>query len=205
MAKSPPSSPFYWNDWYRDTRLLSPAARGIWMDILCLLHESGRRGHMELDLQKWVRWCGCPQDVFLTSLDEIEEQEVADVTKRNNDVTLYITVKSRRMTREEKARNNNNERQTKHRHNGTVTPPVTARVTEKYRAPSSSSSSSSSPSDGNPLYPPSRGTDVSHENGTVGPEAIGRVLSGLSPRLKELMRDKIEDFAVTEAERELGA
>lgn len=45
MSKKP-SFQFYPGDWLKDTalRLCSPAARGIWMDMLCLLHECPQRG-----------------------------------------------------------------------------------------------------------------------------------------------------------------
>lgn len=41
-----PSFQFYPGDWLKDPalRMCSPAARGVWMDLLCLLHECPQRG-----------------------------------------------------------------------------------------------------------------------------------------------------------------
>lgn len=41
-----PSFQFYPGDWLKDTalRICSPAARGVWADLLCLLHECPQRG-----------------------------------------------------------------------------------------------------------------------------------------------------------------
>ena len=41
-----PAFQFYPGDWLKDAalRICSPAARGVWMDLLCLLHECPKRG-----------------------------------------------------------------------------------------------------------------------------------------------------------------
>lgn len=43
-----PSFQFYPGDWMRDPalRAVSLAARGLWIDMLCLMHESPRRGYL---------------------------------------------------------------------------------------------------------------------------------------------------------------
>lgn len=43
-----PSFQFYPGDWLRDPALrsVSLAARGVWIDLLCLMHESTRRGYL---------------------------------------------------------------------------------------------------------------------------------------------------------------
>lgn len=79
MAKSTPSSAFYWNDYYRDTRALSPAAKGIWMDILCRLHESPTRGVLTLSVEHWALWCGCSSDELLAAIIELHESHVTQI------------------------------------------------------------------------------------------------------------------------------
>lgn len=194
MAKSPPSSPFYWNDYYRDTRLLSPTARGIWMDILCLLHESGRRGKMTLTMEQWLRWVTCPQALFEQSLQEIHEQEVGDVTFGHNQVTPYVTVENRRMSREEKSRKDDRLRKQRERGHGHVTGNVTPPVTRFSTAPSSSSSSSSSSSDDYLLK--------SLSGQKVDKEQAETILKSLSPTLKKLMADKVTEGEELDALKE---
>jgi len=45
-AKKLPSMQFYPGDWLKDPglRACSPAARGVWMDVLCLMFEAEQRG-----------------------------------------------------------------------------------------------------------------------------------------------------------------
>jgi len=163
MAKSPPSTPFYWNDYFRDTRVLQPASRGIWMDLLCKLHESGRRGEVTLPLASWLQWCSCPQDVFFAAAQDIVVTEVgmiavsgcdirASVTLYHDDVTVLVTVKNRRMLRESKARESERLRQQKSRKSRAGHVDGHASVLECHTAPSSSFSSS--PSHWEPPSPP---------------------------------------------------
>ncbi len=46
MKQKLPSFQFYPGDWLKDPalRACSPAARGVWIDMLCLMHESQNRG-----------------------------------------------------------------------------------------------------------------------------------------------------------------
>lgn len=46
MANKQPAFQFYIGDWLKDTalRCCSPAARGIWMDMLCMMYEAPQRG-----------------------------------------------------------------------------------------------------------------------------------------------------------------
>lgn len=138
MAQSPPSSPFYWNDYFRDTRILSLAAKGTWMDILCHLHESATRGSATLTLAQWAGWCGCPQGQFIESIEELQKAGIATVTFRHTKITsispkssasttdesngasnlpgnTLITVANRRMVREEHIRKSNALRQERFR------------------------------------------------------------------------------------------
>jgi hypothetical protein len=45
-----PSFQFYPGDWMKDPALRSVSleARGLWIDMLCLLFESGRRGYSNI-------------------------------------------------------------------------------------------------------------------------------------------------------------
>ena len=44
-----PAIQFYVGDWMKDPALrsVSVEARGLWIDLLCIMHESPRRGYLE--------------------------------------------------------------------------------------------------------------------------------------------------------------
>ncbi len=133
-----PAFQFYPGDWFKDPELsrVSPAARGVWMDMLCLMWESEDRGRLisggkpwtKEDIVKAVR--GDPKGV----LQNVTELVDAHVTEQDPS-GAYIC---RRMVRDQKARLKGGERVRKHRSNANVTV-----VKRKCNTPSSSSSSSS--------------------------------------------------------------
>lgn len=96
-----PYMQFYVADYQADTRCLSLAARGAWMDILCCLWRAPKRGQRTLSLEGWAGEIG---------------KSVAEVTPllaeiRSNDMGVFydeidgkLTISSRRMLREERIR-----------------------------------------------------------------------------------------------------
>lgn len=101
---------FYPSDWRADPalRMCSPAARGVWIDMICLMHEAAPYGHLLVNGH-------CPTDAQLAVLtgtptdqlsDLIRELEEAGVFSRTKEGVIY----SRKMTRMAKkaatARNN---------------------------------------------------------------------------------------------------
>jgi len=139
-----PSFPFYPGDWTRDTRRLSPGAKGAWIDILCDMHWSESRGELSLSVVAFARMIGAAKDEARDIIYELKDADICDVefcedfdnvTDRNANVTL----KSRRMVREEKAKKSNRSRVENFRRKKSNSP-----VTVCNTLPSSSSSSSSS-------------------------------------------------------------
>lgn len=112
MGKNP-ACQFYFLDHQRDTRPLSRAVRGDWMDILTQLHFAPTRGSLTLSLEAWGKVVGISGEEFeKTTLEELRHCRICKiVTQRNGNITLI----SRRMVREEKDRKNNAERQGRHR------------------------------------------------------------------------------------------
>ena len=106
---------FFPADWKRDTRCLSPSTRGIWIDILCTLWPLGIRTMPE---SNWCRELGVTDAEFQTAVQELECFEVALITRKNN---RDVTVESRRMARDAKAREYTRLRVSKHRVTHTVT------------------------------------------------------------------------------------
>lgn len=152
MAKRP-SFQFYPADWRKDValRMCSPAARGLWIDMLCIMHDAEPYGHLiaegePITPDELATIVGASAKDVKAWLGELTKRKVYSVTP---DGVIY----SRRMTRDEKDREEWRDRQGKSRarHSG-VTPDVTPNVTQNVTPVSlrSSSSPSSSPSESIP-------------------------------------------------------
>lgn len=103
MAKLP-AFQFYPGDWMKDpsVRSLSYAARGLWTDMLCLMHASDRRGYLQLNgkpvtAEQLARMTGGSTDEVSRLLQELENSGVFSCTDHG---VIY----SRRMVRDEKKR-----------------------------------------------------------------------------------------------------
>jgi len=80
----------------KDTRALSPEAKGAWIDILCALHFSPTRGQLALSMDGWARTIGQSPEKTRGCIDELRLLGTCDHTECNGVVTLI----SRRMLRE---------------------------------------------------------------------------------------------------------
>lgn len=136
-----PSFQFYPGDWMKDpnVRRCSLAARGVWMDILCLMFECEDRGVLASGDKPWsdqevAGAVSGPTDVVLSCIAELE---LKGVVSRNQSGAMF----SRRLVRDEQVRKGNRERQDRFRNGG-----VTVPVTERSQRSSSSSSASTSDS-----------------------------------------------------------
>lgn len=106
MAKQEklPYFPFYTGDWMKDVNLrsVSIAARGFWFELLCLMHESERRGYLQINgispsHEQLARMTGCSSEEASRYLVELAN---ATVFSTSNDGIIY----SRRMTRDDEKR-----------------------------------------------------------------------------------------------------
>jgi hypothetical protein len=103
--KKRPAFQFYPGDWRRDTGLqtCSLAARGLWIEMICLMHDGEPYGHLRVGAKSIT------EDVLARLVGEsgprvrqlIAELEDAGVCSRREDGTLF----SRRMVRDEQVRN----------------------------------------------------------------------------------------------------
>lgn len=148
MNKSP-AFQFYPGDWMKDPALRSVSleARGLWMDMLCLMHESIRRGYLQhstgrpMSHEQIARMSGCSPEVCARLLEELEE---TGVFSREEDGTIY----SRRMAREAIEKDANAERQRRYydrnnkKPNGEPNANLTVNLTPTSHTSSSSTSSS---------------------------------------------------------------
>ena len=98
-----PSFQFYPSDWLRDTALrsCSTGARGLWMDMICFMHEGNPYGHLKVGDKvilpdNLARMVGESVEVVNSWLDELQVASVFDI---ENGVIC-----SRRMIRDEELR-----------------------------------------------------------------------------------------------------
>lgn len=99
-----PASQFFWGDWRRDTALQSCSleARGLWIEMLCLMHEGEPYGHLQvgrkiLQVPEIARLVGISMKRAKKLILELEN---AKTFSRNSGGTIY----SRRMVRDEMTR-----------------------------------------------------------------------------------------------------
>lgn len=96
---------FYPRDWTADTglRSVSIAARGLWIEVLCIMHQSPDRGYLlntlggKIDAPQLARAVGEPVDTVAALLAELE---AAGVFSRDDRGVIV----SRRMVRDESFR-----------------------------------------------------------------------------------------------------
>lgn len=160
-------------------RSVSIASRGLWIDMLCLMFESSRRGYLQqangqsLSLAQLARMTGCSTDEAAHLVRELED---AGVCSRTEHGILYSRRLVREETKREGTRNRVNEfrerEKEKERYKtGYVTPDVTP-----MKQPSSSSSS------------------TTEQNAEITPEMVTRsVLTelGLSGRDLSVVLDEV--------------
>lgn len=103
MAKLP-SFQFYPGDWMKDPalRACSLGARGMWLDLLCLMFECDRRGYLQINgkpmsLEQIARSTGCSTDEASRFLQELED---SGVFSRSEHGLIY----SRRLVRDDQIR-----------------------------------------------------------------------------------------------------
>ena len=143
-----PSFQFYPSDWLRDTALrsCSPSARGLWIDMICFMHEGNPYGHLKVgnkvilpaNLASMVGATLLEVEGWLSELHQAGVYEIAETSE----------IFSKRMVRDEYLRNKRAEGgklggNPNLKVNHKVIPMVEKEVKQK-PTPSSSSSSSSS-------------------------------------------------------------
>lgn len=105
MAKLPYMQ-FYPGDWLLDTHVLSPATRGIWIDILSLMwREEPRTGTLEYTVPGWCKRLRCTDADLRTAVLEMEMENVCKIVK--DEGKDFVRFTSRRIARDEKLRKAN--------------------------------------------------------------------------------------------------
>ena len=116
---------WFTGDYLRDpcVSALSPAARGIWMDFLCVMNEADRSGVIVGSRAMLSRLTRCSTDELSSALNEYQLCGTAQVTEDSNG---RVTVINRRMKRDADRRKSGAIRQERFREkqsgNAEVTP-----------------------------------------------------------------------------------
>jgi len=78
-----PYMPFFVSDWLSDegVRFVTPAARGMWMDMLCFMWKSERQGYLEINGKPippaaLCRMCGVPENEGQILLEQLRAANV---------------------------------------------------------------------------------------------------------------------------------
>jgi hypothetical protein len=89
---------FYSGDWMKDPCLsmCSPTTRGIWVDLMCAIHENNDGGKITGSYNQLARICRCSPAEIEEAVNEIKETKTGNVTFCNGNVTII----NRRMKRE---------------------------------------------------------------------------------------------------------
>jgi len=182
-----PAFQFYPSDWRRDTALqtCSLAAQGMWINLLCVMHECEPYGHLVVNDKaltnvKAARLVGVSVKEFAKLLAEIEG---AGVVSRTPDGTLF----SRRMVRDEGVRNARAAGGGEGKEFGALGGehgakggrPVTAKGGSKPPIEPPPSSSSSSPSSSTSVVLKKTGLPENFNPGTGADTSIALVAAGL--------------------------
>lgn len=134
MASKKPSFQFYPGDYLKDPKLSMclPSTRGIWMDLLCAMHENDQSGEVSGTTAQLARICRCVESEMADAIRDLSVTNSANVTNCNG----VVTIRCRRMWRDAEARKNGRLRTKKCRENSDKD-----ESNKKVTLPSSSSSS----------------------------------------------------------------
>jgi len=104
---------FFGDEWERDMAHHPPEIQAWWLLVCWRLHRQHERGKMSMTVGQWAGIIRASEADTQGFLDYLQREEIADVTLGNG----RVTVVSRRMLREEKAKESTRKRVAKHRRN----------------------------------------------------------------------------------------
>ncbi len=105
-----PYLPLYTGDWLKDPALTlcTPATRGVWIDLLAVMHELDRSGELRGTAEQLARTARCSTVEFAQAVTELQTNRAAEVVFRND---VYV-VSNRRMQRDFRRRKQKEESST---------------------------------------------------------------------------------------------
>ncbi len=99
---------FFPSDWIQDTRVLSPNAKGHWIDLICAMWVSPTRGRITWGTLELANFLGIGSDALaaminhLSNVANIELYDAEGHRTKDSQKAVKVTVKSRRILREER-------------------------------------------------------------------------------------------------------
>jgi uncharacterized protein YdaU (DUF1376 family) len=154
IAGKNPAFQFYPKDWTADTGKLTPASRGIWIDLICDMWAQDPKGQTSGTIAELASTARCSEQQILDAIAQFERLHTCDVSR---DCHGIVTLLSRRMIRDEKARKEDLKRQREHRLNRNSHAIVTPLSRDSHTL-SSSPTPTPCPTD-NPPKPPDGGLE----------------------------------------------
>lgn len=114
--------------WMLDRNLAkcSSATRGVWLELIIAMHQDDRSGELRETVDHLAQLARTTTVIMTQALTELQTTRTADVTFRNE----AVTVVNRKMKREHKDRTATNLRVQKHRSNKNVTTDETVQSKE---------------------------------------------------------------------------
>lgn len=113
MSRKLPYLDLYTGDWLKDpaVSLCEPATRGIWIDLLCAMHERDRCGVIAGTREQLARISRCSAVALDHALADLQTTKAAEITERDGKVTVI----NRRMKNAADKRRRDAERQAQKR------------------------------------------------------------------------------------------
>lgn len=142
MARnSAPAFQWYPADWMRKTRGLSPAAKGVWIDLICQMWWEDDQCSITGSASKLARVCGCSASELVSAITELKNEKICDVNGEfDGECNGVVTVMSRRMRKDRDNRENTRKRVQRHRNVQGKNGKRNGNVTQMFDLSSSSSS-----------------------------------------------------------------
>lgn len=101
MPAKLPYDQWYWADWFRDTRRLSIATKGFWIDVIGHLRQETKTGWATYDLATWGTLTNCTESDAEMALTELGKWRIATIVRKSDG---QVTVSCRRVVREKRER-----------------------------------------------------------------------------------------------------
>lgn len=104
---------FFPGDWSKDPALTlcAPATRGVWIDLICAMHDLDQCGELRGTADQLARFARCSTVEFVQAMTDIQTNRAADVTERNG----VYSICNRRMRAAYKTRKSVANRVKRHR------------------------------------------------------------------------------------------
>lgn len=105
LARKEPFIDLYTGDWMKDQAVsrCAPATRGIWIDLLCAMHDDARSGRLTGTAEQLARLGRCSTAEMSAALNDLQITGAADVSEGRNGSVTIINRRMYRLSQEREA------------------------------------------------------------------------------------------------------